>query len=343
MNVPLSDSHQFPISMILYKKTSKIIIFCPPRKVTGGPEALHQLSNKLIELDMKNVFMHYTPKRRNAKAKNYTIYKTKKINFVEDHPDNILIIPESMTFLVKKYPKSQKIIWWLSVDFYKILMDHRIRKQSFFTKLFYKQDEREYHFEPLTNVFHWAQSFRSNLYLKNHKISESQIDFVCDYINPSFLKNYHPIQKDLSNKSILYNPKKGKDEIAELIKNSPELIWIPIQNMNAEEIKTLMAKSLLYVDFGENPGRDKMLRESVSQDCCIISGKNGSSTYYEDLMIPDEYKFDFSHDNIPKILSKIKDVLENYSEHIAHFKIYKDKVLNEEIDFENKLKEIFVK
>ena len=36
--------------------------------------------------------------------------------------------------------------------------------------------------------------------------------------------------------------------------------------------KNLMAKSLLYVDFGENR-RDKMLRESVSQDCCIISGK----------------------------------------------------------------------
>ncbi|WP_027383689.1 hypothetical protein [Epilithonimonas caeni] len=329
--------------MISYKKTSKIIIFCPPRKVTGGPEALHQLSNKLIELGVEDVFMRYIPKRTNAKAKNYNIYKTKEIFFVEDNPDNILIIPESMTFLVKRFPKSQKIIWWLSVDFYRILMDHRIRKQSFLTKLFYKQDEKEYHFEPFSNVFQWAQSFRSGLYLKNHKVPENQIDFVCDYINPSFLKNPDQIQKDLSNKNILYNPKKGKKEIAELIKNSPELTWIPIQNMNAEEIKNLMAKSLLYVDFGENPGRDKMLRESVSQDCCIISGKNGSSLYYEDLKIPDDYKFDFNNDNIPNILRKVKDVLENYPEHIPHFKFYKDKVLKEEIDFENKLKEIFVK
>jgi len=328
--------------MISYKKTSKIIIFCPPKKFTGGPEALHQLSNQLIELGLGNVYMRYTPKRPNAKAKNYNIYKTKEISFVEDNPGNILIIPESMTFLVKKYPKSQKIIWWLSVDFYKILMDHRIRKQSFFTKFFYKQDDKEYHFELFPNVFHWAQSFRSSLYLKNHKVPESQIDFVCDYINPSFLKNHQPIQKNFSNKNILYNPKKGKKEIAELIKSSPKLTWIPIQNMNAEEIKNLMAKSLLYVDFGENPGRDKMLREAVSQDCCIISGKNGSSAYYEDLMILDQYKFDFSNDNIPKILIKIKDVLENYHEHIPHFKIYKDKVLNEEVDFKKKLKEFFL-
>ncbi len=327
--------------MISYKSNSKIIIFCPPKKVTGGPEALHQLSNKLYELKYDNVFMHYVPQRANAKAKNYDIYKTKEIKSFEDSSDHILIIPESMTFLIKKFPKSQKIIWWLSVDFYKILMDYRIRKQNFFTKLFYKQDDKEYHFENLPNVFQWAQSYRSSVYLKDHNIPESQIDYVCDYINPIFLDKNQAIKKDLANKTILYNPKKGKKEIAELIKNSPELMWIPIQNMNAGQIKDLMAKSLLYVDFGENPGRDKMLRESVSQDCCIISGKNGSSAYYEDLMIPDEYKFDFSPEKIPAILNKIKDVLNNYPSHFPYFETYKNVVLNEEAVFEEKLKEIF--
>lgn len=327
--------------MISYKSTSSIIIFCPPRKVTGGPEALHQLSNKLYELNYENVFMHYVPQRSNAKAKNYDVYKTREITAVEDRPENILIIPESMTHLIKKYPKSQKIIWWLSVDFYKILMDYRIRKQSFFTKLFYQQKDREYHFEPLPNVFQWAQSFRSGLYLKEHGVSERQIDYVCDYINPQFTESSQPVSKDLSNKTILYNPKKGKKEIAALIQASPELEWIPIQNMNAVQIKELMSKSLLYVDFGENPGRDKMLRESVSQDCIIISGKNGSSAYYEDLMIPEEYKFDFREDRIPEIISRIKAVLENYPQHISHFKVYKEMVLGEEALFERKLKEIF--
>lgn len=327
--------------MISYKNTSKIIIFCPPKKVTGGPEALHQLSNKLYELNFDNVFMHYVPKRGNTKAENYNIYKTKEITVVEDHPENILIIPESMTFLIKKYPQSQKIIWWLSVDFYKILMDYRIRKQSFFTKLFYNQKDKEYHFEPLPNVYQWAQSYRSSVYLKDHGIPENQIDYVCDYINPIFLENKQPIEKDLTNKTILYNPKKGKKEISELIKASPDLKWIPIQNMNATQIKDLMAKSLLYVDFGENPGRDKMLRESVSQDCCIISGKNGSSAFYEDLMIPEEYKFNFSENKIPDVIEKIKAVLEHYPQHISQFKTYKDVVLGEEVLFEKKLKEIF--
>lgn len=329
--------------MITYKNDSKIIIFCPPKKVTGGPEALHQLADRLDKIGVKNVFMHYLPKRKNAKATNYSVYKTREIASIEDHPDTILIIPESMTFLIKKYPLSQKVIWWLSVDFYKILMDYRIRKQSFFTKLFYQQKDKEYHFEALPNVFQWAQSYRSSVYLKNHGIPESQIDYVCDYINPSFTESESVIKKDLSDRKVLYNPKKGKEEISLLIKNSPELNWVPIQNMNAEQIKDLMSQSLLYVDFGENPGRDKMLRESVSQDCCIISGKNGSSAYYEDLMIPDEYKFNFSPEKIPAILNKIHCIFDNYSQHIVNFKTYKEVVLNEEAVFENKLREIFNK
>lgn len=329
--------------MIKYTNQSKIIIFCPPNSVTGGPEALHQLADKLYRLEVKNVFMHYIPGKKNAKPENYNVYQTTEIANVEDKPENILIIPESMTFLVKKYPKSQKIIWWLSVDFYKILMDHRIKRQSFFTKLFYPQKDKEYYFEHLPNVFQWAQSYRSSMYIKNHGIPENKIDFVCDYINPSFLANKEAIQKDLTNKTILYNPRKGKKEISQLIKASPELNWVAIQDMNAGQIKDVMAKSLLYVDFGENPGRDKMLRESVSQDCCIISGKNGSSAFYEDLMIPEAYKFSFSESKIPEIIAKIKDVLENYPIHISQFITYKKMVLNEEITFEEKLKEIFKK
>ncbi len=329
--------------MLNYTNQSKIIIFCPPKSVTGGPEALHQLADKLYHLGIGNVFMHYIPQRRNAKPENYNVYVTTEIETVEDKAENILIVPESMTFLIKKYPESQKVIWWLSVNFYQILMDHRIRRQNFFTKLFYQQKDREYYFEPLPNVFQWAQSYRSSIYIKEHGIPETQIDFVCDYINPSFLKNTGRIEKDLSNKIILYNPRKGIKEISKIIKSSPELTWVPIQNMNAGQIQEIMAKSLLYVDFGENPGRDKMLRESVSQDCCIISGRNGSSAYYEDLMIPEEYKFNFSEEQIPKIIAKIKDVLNNYADHISQFTIYKEMVLNEEIAFERKLKEIFKK
>lgn len=326
--------------MINYKKDSKIIIFCPPQKVTGGPEALHQLSDKLIKLGIKNVFMCYTPSKKNAKPSNYSKYRTQEIFSFEDDENNILIIPESMTFLVKKYPLSQKVVWWLSVDFYKILMDHRIRKQSFFTKYFSPQKNKEYDFEDFSNLIHWAQSYRSSVYLKENNVSSSKIDFVCDYINPVFI-NSKSQEKILDQKTVLYNPNKGKVEIEQLIKNSVGLEWIPIRNMNAEQIQDLMAKSPLYVDFGENPGRDKMLRESVSQDCCIISGKNGSSVNYQDLMIPDEYKFDFNEENIPKILEKIHDVLANYATHIPNFLTYKNFVLEEEITFENKLKEIF--
>ena len=328
--------------MNTFSKNSNIIIICPSQMVTGGPEALHQLSDQLIQFGLKNVFIHYTPAKKNAKPVNYNIYKTLEIKYIEDSEINVLVIPESMTNLVKKYPKSQKIIWWLSVDFYKTLMNKRIRKQNIFSRLFYNQKDREYFFEDIQNLFQWAQSFRSRKYLLDHQVSEGKINFVCDYVNPIFLENNKIISKDLFNNKIIYNPRKGQNEIAALIKNSPELNWVPIQNMNAEQIKNLMSECLVYVDFGENPGRDKMLRESVSQDCCIVSGTNGSSFYYEDLMIPEDYKFHFSQKEIPNILAKIKEVLHDYKNHIKNFQTYKNIVKAEKFQFENVLKEVFV-
>ena len=64
--------------MIAYTQQSKVIIFCPPQKVTGGPEALHQLSDKLLRLGNRNVFMSYIPKKKkmlSPKAIRYIIHR----------------------------------------------------------------------------------------------------------------------------------------------------------------------------------------------------------------------------------------------------------------------------
>ncbi|PTT35202.1 hypothetical protein DBR28_12550 [Chryseobacterium sp. HMWF028] len=95
-----------------------------------------------------------------------------------------------------------------------------------------------------------------------------------------------------------------------------------------------------YIDFRENPGRDKLLHGSASQDCFIIYGKKGSSIFEQDLGIPEEYKFDFSDNTIPLILNKIRDILDNYPLHKYQFLSYKKTVHNEEILFEKIMEKI---
>lgn len=88
--------------------TSKnIYILCPPNKATGGPEALHQLGYLLKEKGCQ-VKMLYSKRKINPVHpfyKNYSIPYTFK---VKDSSNNIIIIPESMTNWIARYPMSEK-------------------------------------------------------------------------------------------------------------------------------------------------------------------------------------------------------------------------------------------
>ncbi|MCT6868845.1 MAG: hypothetical protein M3Z80_02740 [Apibacter sp.] len=328
--------------------TSKIFILCPANNSTGGPEALHQLSHKLrtkLNLDAK---MYYIQKKSNIdpKPKVYNIYDTLEIDTIEDHSDNIIIIPESLTNYIYKFYKSKKIIWWLSVDFYSICMKNRHRGLKFYLSKYIKgkKEDKEYYFENLPNVYHWAQSYRSYLFLLKNKVPVNKISFICDYVNPLFFKiSSKENSTEYKENIIIYNPKKNKKEIRKIINKSSQFKWIAIKNMTPMEVVETMNKAKIYVDFGYNPGRDKMLRESSVMNCIIISGKGGSSLYQKDLNIPEEYKFEFIKENYSKIISKIEQSIENYEKYIIDFVEYRKEVLEEETQFENLLKVIFSK
>ncbi|MGM5630868.1 hypothetical protein O2K51_08180 [Apibacter raozihei] len=324
-----------------------IYIICPANSSTGGPEALHQLSHKLRTVLKYNAQMVYINKKSNKSPKpsSYTIYDTKEALEVIDDKNNILIIPESLTHYVSHYPNIQKIIWWLSVDFYEICKKNRHRGLKFYFSKYIvgKKEEIEYGLENRSDVFHWAQSYRSYLYLLDKGVLESKIDRVCDYMNPVFTKKAI-LQGDISKIKediIIYNPKKGKKQIDKIKNYNLSYQWIPIEKMTPEEVSEIMKKSKLYIDFGYNPGRDRMLRESALMDCAIISGKGGSSKYQEDLNIPEKYKFEYSESLIPQINESIEFVMNNYSSSIKDFIDYKEQILNEESNFEKQLKSIF--
>ncbi|MDR2121838.1 MAG: hypothetical protein LBP34_01820 [Flavobacteriaceae bacterium] len=326
---------------------TKIFIICPAGKSTGGPEALHQLCHKLRHVLGYDARMVYIKKKflRNSKPDVYSVYKTEKAKKIIDNKENILIIPESLTHYIYEYRNIQKVVWWLSVDFYAICMKNRQEKRFkfYFSKYIQgKKEVKEYLLEDLPDVYHWAQSYRSFLYLLDHGIAKEKIKRVCDYMNPLFLER---TQRDASMEKkqniILYNPKKGREEIESIKEKCIDYQWIPIRGMTPEQVSDTMRKAKLYIDFGYNPGRDRMLRESTLMKCIIISGKNGSSKYQEDLNIPEAYKFEYSRDIIPKIVTKIHEVITNYERCISDFIQYSQETLEEEKNFEKQLETIF--
>jgi hypothetical protein len=65
--------------------------------------------------------------------------------------------------------------------------------------------------------------------------------------------------------------------------------------------------------------------------------------FFEDVPIPEEYKFEDKEENIPKIIEKIEDCFENFEERNKDFDYYREVIKNEPQKFLEDLKKIFIK
>ena len=114
--------------------------------------------------------------------------------------------------------------------------------------------------------------------------------------------------------------------------------------MTTEEVKQLLAKSKVYIDFGHHPGKDRFPREAAIMGCCIITGQRGAAGNGRDIEIPSKYKFKDSTAAIPQICCTIEDCLEHYEDRIDDFTEYRNKIWQEKAQFyreaENVLNEI---
>ena len=165
--------------------------------------------------------------------------------------------------------------------------------------------------------------------------------YLSEYLNEEFLKT----QIDLSKKEniVAYNPKKGFAFTKKIIKKAKDVKFIPLINMSRDEVIKTLQRAKVYIDFGNHPGKDRIPREAAILGCCVITGKRGSAAFFEDVSIPNEYKFKDREENIPNIIDKIKDCFENYEERYKDFEYYREVIKNEPQKFIEDLKKIFVK
>lgn len=321
-------------------ENTKIYVACPANFATGGPELLHQLVHYLNNLGF-NAYMYYFNQKPNENPIHpaYKEYNNAYVEEIEDNKNNILIVPEVKTDLIYNYKYIQKVIWWLSVDnFYNFLGRNPIKKsiKYFLWKMgVYKI----YNFNEKDKVIHFVQSEYARQYLIKKGIND--IYFLGDYLNKYFIiQQTNNINKRKKN-IVIYNPKKGFGFTQKIIKFAKDIKFIPIQNMTREEVADLLSSAKVYIDFGNHPGKDRIPREAAISGCCVITGKKGSAKYYEDVPIPEKYKFEDKEENIPQIVEKIRYCIDNYDEVKKDFNNYRSLIKNEEEKFIEDIKKIF--
>lgn len=330
---------------------TKIYIFCPAGTATGGPEALHQLGAHLRMLGF-NAFMHYYLTSDNHPMslcvhENYKKYGVPQANELENQAEHLLILPE--THLLPIFDENLKLIrkaiWWLSVVNYYItqkLREESVKDQRFFKFHRYFGGLGLAPFQWLKrrkDIVHISHSHFSKIHLLTKGVKP--IGRISDYMNSAFfdLVNVEIPKENL----IIYNPKKNDDFLDEIIRLTPELNWVPVKGMTPVQVAHVMNRAKLYIDFGYHPGKERMPREACIMRCCLIIGKSGSAAYYEDMPIPDNYRFEKNSSQIEAIIGRINQCLIHYDELIADFEPYRQALYREEEEFTNDIKKIFKK
>jgi len=330
-----------------------------PQVASGGPELGHQLVD-CLRTNGKNASIVYFNQDgiiTNANVlEPYKKYNVVTANYIEDSSDNVLVLPETLFEYARKYTKIRIACWWMSVDKFigsdlkrnpikwysdkSVFQNLRKNIHVFMWHLpFAKYDILGYLKREQNRVIHLYQSEYAHQYLKTNDLSHYYP--LSDYINKDLIPTYaidHRKKEDI----ILYNPTKGYEFTKQIIAALPDYEFVALSGFDRKQLNQQYDRAKLYIDFGNFPGKDRIPRECVLHDCCIITGKLGASAFFEDVPISDIYKFDTSNTDISSIISRIHDVISHYDDCVLEFSAYKNIVLSEQNQFYQEIKAIFM-
>lgn len=341
--------------MLKFYKHTKIYVHCPAGVVTGGAELLHQLVSYLREHG-KDAYIVYFGEYSHAVPSDYAKYTIAIAENIEDAGCNIEVFYEGIYDVVERYKNTQKFLWWISVDnfFYCAQsylnpldlyhFDHRLGKYWIWKWFKRSVKHRINYFNKLLsidklvklNVVCGYQAEYIQHFLINNGFQE--VVPLKDYINTDHCQSYDIYRKE---DIILYNPTKGYEFTKKLIEAAPDLQWVPLRGFTRAQLKDVMQRAKLYIDFGNHPGKDRLPRECAMNGCCVITGKRGSAGFFEDVSLVPKYKFDERTTDLKDILDAIRWTLEDYEEAINDFSYYRSAISAEKGEFEEQICRIF--
>ncbi len=341
--------------------SKRIVVFIPKDSNTGGPECLHQFVNTARALHFPVFIAYYTGKlkieRESYVNSNYSKYFTvgsmSDSQTTEILPQDYLIIPEVEVAHLAPYQQHPMAIWWLSIDnavgpvrlfmqrnwgyrFYAgmlaTLFRCRLIDNPTRLRLLYPMIASNF---ALHRYQHFCQSYYAYQFFDGILPHRSLLGDFTDLPLEDLKETTYTKENQ-----VLYNPKKGFHIMEWFIQRYPEISWIPIQNMTKQEVMVLMQCSMVYVDFGNHPGKDRIPREASLCGCIVITNREGSAAHFEDVGLSDAYKFANPIAEHATIITLIQDIFSNYPKHRELQISYTETIQNEPNTFAEQVSRI---
>ena len=336
---------------------SKIYVHAPAGIVTGGVELLHQLVSFLRQRGREAYIVYYGTEPSAVPA-DYQCYDIAVADQIEDTEKHVEVYTEVMARqLYANHRKTQKFIWWLSVDKYYEFAPADLPLSEIYEHFSFDSFRQTLIYR-LKRLSHGINDFSNRISLFRRAYRDMTCGYQSEYIHQFLLgkgfehlvalKDYinldhiRPVETRGREDVVLYNPAKGLEFTQRLMAWAPDLHWVALQGMSRQELISEIRKAKLYIDFGNHPGKDRMPRECAINGCCIITGKRGAAAFEEDIPIPSQYKFDERTASLSDIIARIRWILANYDTAIVDFADYRSRIMSEKAEFEQQATAIFL-
>lgn len=310
----------------------QIVILIPLGVRTGGPEALHQLSDSLLGQGY-DARVWYTqagdlevlaaavaqqgggdvvlrvPARTNP-FDDYDKYRVVQADVLHVGADTCFVLPEVYINWMKYLQRSRSVVWWLSVD----------------------------------NALEGLGPRHVNLNSLRHPrvLHAWQSGYARDFVNALGLPNALPlsdytplggITQGLPKTDIAMNAG-GKviydvAAIAARLERECHTRVHLIKGMSREQVYDSLGRSKLFIDLGNFPGKDRMAREAMLRGCCVFALDAGAA---RDYALPDEFYFKPEH--VDQIFPAARLVMDDHAHHFALQRTALEAVTRERLVFE---------
>lgn len=317
----------------------RFVILIPYGVRTGGPEALHQLCDALLrqghdarvwyvlptDLEMLAGMaqsgglgrdsMLRLPPRPNTVA-DYARYRVELAQDIVLDGDTCIVLAETYVHWLRFFQHCRTLVWWLSVD-----------------------NAFEYLAVQKTNL----NSLRSERVLHGYQSGYAR-DFVralgCTRTLP--LSDYTPDAEagddapappktDIAinaNHKVIYDAAGIAERLQALCGTRVHLI----RGLSRAQVYECLQRSMLFIDLGNFPGKDRLAREALLRNCCVFVLDVGAARDYG---LPEECYF--KPDEVDQVFGAAQELLRRYEFYLRLQQGAREAVLRERLVFDREV------
>ncbi|WP_164478015.1 hypothetical protein [Nocardioides pantholopis] len=317
--------------------------------------ALHQLVDALRRLDLNAFLAPFPGTESNPDVQEYQSFDAPiHVGPVPDDPSSVIVVPEAYVPLARQFKQATPVIWWLSIDKSTTEMFRMAKRRGELWNILFW---REYlgrarrgigqlntieNRRTLRRAIHIAQSHYAWAYL-----------YVARNISASIVSDYTYTAQGPGSEvgegrspgapyRVAYNPMKGGQYIPAIRSLLPEVEWLPLTGMRADQVANALASCHVYLDLGFHPGKDRIPREAALAGCAVVTRRIGAAAFHDDMPLPWSAKVGVGGVDSAEVARVVRATLSDLQQANKAQRPYVDWILGEEARFLDEVQRVFV-